>query len=370
MFLNLIAPINQLGYGVVGCNVLKAAVEAGHTVSYFPIGNPSWDSDLSFVKKCSENSKTFAADAPSIRIWHQHELAMFPGGGERIGWPIFELNKFTDVERNHLESVDRLFVCSQWAKDVIEAEKIETPVDVVPLGVDNSVFHTDNEARENRAYWTKDRTVFINVGKWEVRKGHNELLEAFNKAFTLEDNVELWMLNHNPFIGVENENWKTRYVASPMGANIKLLPRVNSQAELRTIFNTVDFGVFPAHAEGWNLEVLELMACGVPSIVTNYSGHTEFCNSTNSFLVEPNGMEKAQDGMWFHGQGEWCSFEIDALVEAMRAAHDMKQTEVRNLSGEHEVQYSGALGRRIFECFETAKKFTWENTIKRIEEVL
>jgi glycosyltransferase involved in cell wall biosynthesis len=304
----------------------------------------------------------FDAEAPSIRIWHQNDLAMFPGGGEHIGWPIFELDRFDDIERNHLESVDRLFVCSQWAKDVLKKQGMESRVDVVPLGVDGSVFYVDEDARAKRRYFTKGKTIFLNVGKWEVRKGHNELLEAFNSAFTPEDNVELWMMNQNPFIGVHNENWKTRYVASTMGPKIKLLPRVNTQAELRVLYNTVDFGVFPAHAEGWNLEPLEMMACGVPSIVTNYSGHTEFCNDSNSYLVEPNGMEKAQDGIggrWFHGQGEWCTFSVDDLVDAMQKAHADRQA---NAPSDYERLCLGSL--------ETAKKFTWANTIKTIESVL
>jgi glycosyltransferase involved in cell wall biosynthesis len=355
MHLNLVAPINQLGYGVVGCNILKSLQAAGHEVSYFPLGEPRWDGDLSFARSAMQRAKTFDAKAPSIRIWHQHDLAMFPGGGERIGWPIFELNKFTDIERGHLLGVDRLFVCSQWAKDVLEAEGIVGPIDVVPLGVDTTVFNKTEAGALHRAYWTQDRTVFINVGKWEVRKGHNELLEAFNKAFTPEDKVELWMLNHNPFIKQENEVWKTKYLASPMGGSIRILPRVNSQRELSAIFNSVDFGVFPAHAEGWNLEPLELMACGVPSIVTNYSGHTEYLNDTNSFLVEPNGMESAQDGRWFHGHGEWCTFDIDALVDAMRAAHDYKQSGSDKLTDGINA---------------TVERFTWANSIKRIEEIL
>lgn len=359
MFLNLVAPVNSLGYGVTGFNVLKSLVEAGHNVSYFPIGQPQWGSKPkdNFIEKCFNNSKTFNPDAPSIRIWHQNDLAMFPGGGERIGWPIFELNKLTMVEAHHLMSVDRLFVCSQWAKDVLLAElgKDAPPIDVVPLGVDPDVFYVDEKAQREREYWTQKKTVFINAGKWEVRKGHRELLEAFCKAFKPDDPVELWMLNENPFIGPENENWKTQYIASPMGGSIKILPRVNTQDKLRQWFNKVDFGVFPAHAEGWNLEILELMACGVPSIVTNYSGHTEFCNEANSFLVEPNGMETAQDGKWFHGQGEWCTFEVDDLVDAMLAAHDAKQ------SGKNERREA---------CLETAQRLTWTNTVRTIEEVL
>jgi hypothetical protein len=40
--------------------------------------------------------------------------------------------------------------------------------------------------------------VFLNVGKWEYRKGHDVLLEAFNKAFEPTDNVRLVMNCHNP----------------------------------------------------------------------------------------------------------------------------------------------------------------------------
>lgn len=363
MFVNLVSPINQLGYGVVGYNVLKTLMEAGHQTSYFPIGAPSWEGPAPFAETAAANSKTFNPEAPSIRIWHQNDLAMFPGGGPRIGWPIFELNKFTMLEYHHLSSVDRLFVCSQWAKDVLKEEGVADEVeriDVIPLGVDSKVFFPDKIAQGMRKYWTRDKTVFINCGKWEVRKGHDKLLEAFCKAFGPDDQVELWMLNHNPFIGLENEQWKTNYIASPMGANIKILPRLNTQAEMRKLFNTVDFGVFPARAEGWNLEPLELMACGVPSIITNYSGHTEFCNEANSLLVEPNGMEKAQDGKWFNGQGDWCTFEIDDLVEQLKNAHEMKQSKL----------YRGDYGRRAFECLKTAEKFSWKNTVEKIVEVL
>ncbi len=355
---NLVAPINQLGYGVVGYNVLKALQEAGHNVSYFPLGQPSWTGNLDNVKAAAENAKkNFNSTAPSIRIWHQNDMAMFPGKGKRIGWPIFELDTFDEQEKLHLSSVDQLFVCSEWAKQVLIDNGIKPPlgIKVIPLGVDTSVFFKDDGAMRRRAYWTKEKTVFLNIGKWEVRKGHNELLEAFNKAFSPEDKVELWMMNANPFIGKRNEEWKSKYLASPMGESIRLLPRVNSQQELAAIFNTVDFGVFPAHAEGWNLEPLELLACGVPSVVTNYSGHTQYLDASNSFLVEPTGMEAAHEAPWFHGQGNWCSFEVDDLAEAMKAARNYKQNDESHLEAGIQA---------------TVDKFTWANTIKLIEEEL
>jgi len=378
MFVNLIAPINNLGYGVTGFNVLKALHKAGHQVSLFPVNNPLQDRDLEpylkdieIIKTSLANAKLYDPTAPCVRIWHQHELDKFVGKGERIGWPIFELNKFKDQELHQLNSVDRLFVCSEWAKTICQENGVNVPIDVIPLGVDPEVFFVDSDARKNRPYWTKDTTVFLNVGKWEVRKGHNELCEAFSKAFTKDDDVKLWMMNTNDFIGPKgNETWKRKYISSELGMKVDLLPRMKTQEQMRQVFNHVDFGVFPAHAEGWNLEVIELMACGVPSIVTNYSGHTEFCNRINSFLVEPKGMEPAKDGVWFHGEGEWCTYSVDDLVDKMREAHGLKQTEVNNLKPDVEPVYSGALGRRIHECNITAKKFTWENSVKKIVEVL
>ena len=63
----------------------------------------------------------------------------------------------------------------------------------------------------------------------------------------------------------------------------------------------VDVGIFPSRAEGWNLEILELMSCGKHIITTNYSAHTEFCNKENALLVDIDELETAYDGKWFLG---------------------------------------------------------------------
>lgn len=355
MDLNFVAPINPLGYGVVGFNVLKALVMAGHRVSLFPIGRPEIDADNAnqVIGATQENAKLYNSSAPSIRLWHQFELDVFPGKGKRIGWPIFELNKFTDREKHQLSNLDAIFVCSKWAADVVKSNGITTPTFVVPLGVDGTVFSVNEAEKQKRPYWTKNTTVFINVGKWEKRKGHEELVAAFCAAFTPGDDVELWMINDNPFIGPENDVWKKKYVNSSMGAHVKFFPRFENQYQMAKLFNHVDCGVFPSHAEGWNLEALELMACGAHVILTDYSGHTEFATKENSILIPTNGLESANDGRWFDGHGEWCTFDMMELVSAMRNFHESKQ--------------KGLLGVNV-EGIKTAAAFSWENTVRQIEE--
>ena len=115
MELNLTAPINDLGYGIAGLNILKGLVRNGCKVSYWPIGQPTarTEEDANIIRNSISNSETFNVHAPSLRLWHQHDMAQHIGSGPRIGFPIFELNCFSDIEKHHLASLDKIIVCSK-----------------------------------------------------------------------------------------------------------------------------------------------------------------------------------------------------------------------------------------------------------------
>jgi glycosyltransferase involved in cell wall biosynthesis len=115
-----------------------------------------------------------------------------------------------------------------------------------------------------------------------------------------------------------------------------------------------DCGIFPARAEGWNLELLEMMSCGKTVIATNYSAHTEFCTKDNSKLIEITDLETAHDNPYFNGQGKWAHFgepQMKQLCEHMREAYEQKQ--VINLEG-----------------IKTAKAFSWANSATRLMDVV
>ncbi len=359
MDVNLNAPINQLGYGIASCNILKALIREGNDVALWPVGRIETSArDANTIKECLDRTYTYNCKAPSIRIYHQNDLALRAGRGKAIGFPIFELDRFTDIELNHLRSVDELFVCSTWAKGIINQYPDMPPTHVIPLGVDGSIFHPDATPAtfENP---TSD-TIFINIGKWEVRKGHHILCEAFSKAFTPNDNVQLFLNTCNPFnTPEESQRWVDSYKTSPMGERINIIEhRLDNQWHVAGLMMIADCGVFPALAEGWNLEVLEMMACGKHVITTNYSGNTEFCNTKNSLLIPVDTMEDAYDGKWFSGQGQWAAYgtkQMEMLIGYMQGIHKLKQ--------------EGALGKNT-EGIKTAERFTWNNSAKHIIRAL
>lgn len=335
------APINTLGYGYTGYYLTKELSKLTN-ISLYPIGtiDPSLTGLESFLynKVCNNE--------PEVKIWHQHELITWIGKGKRFGFPIFELTHFTKQEVFSLNHCDHIIVPSHWAKRVI-ADHVSVPTSVVPLGVNGLIFNNLNNIN-------REPTVFFNCGKWEKRKGHDILIECFGRAFSTKDNVELWLMCDNPFLQDGGAQWKNLCNNSPLADKIRIIPRQKTQKNVYDIIRQVDCGVFPARAEGWNLELLEVMACGKPVITTNYSAHTEFCHKNNSHLIDIDSLELAQDGIWFHGQGLWAEIkekQKDQLINYMKQIHNSKKS-------------SGLLTNDNGVI--TAREYTWENSAKKL----
>ncbi len=330
MKINLTAPLNQLGYGAVSLNILKSLVACGHEVSLWPIGQIDAEPhNHEVLRACLKNAQLYDSAAPSLRIFHQFDLAQHVGHGVHVGFPIFELNKFTDVEKHHLLTQDKIFVASTWAKDVLIANQIPNDaITVAPFAVDTEVFKPSSDSSPREV-----PTIFLTVGKWEVRKSHYEILDAFNKAFTQDDDVQLWACCQNPAVPqgrgeAYNREWNTLYQSSNLSNKVRLLPRLATSAEVAEIMARADCGVFPARAEGWNMELAEMLAAGKQCIATSYAGHSEYANSENCLLVQIDKLESAFDGVYFHGQGEWAAIEdrqIEQIVSHMRSVHAAKR---------------------------------------------
>ena len=353
---NFSAPITDAtSYGLVALNIIR------HSNCYvFPI-NGSYNISVHYeyrdeiVNKITilENmlSGDFNPNLPSVRLFHQFSLAESIGRGKRIGWPIFELDTFTKKEVAHLNSCDELIVCSQWAVDILNKNNIKPPSRIVPLGVDASIFNEGNRELIDKEKITRPY-IFFSCGKYEVRKGQDLLVEAFNKAFEKHDNVQLWISMHNRFMTNNDlQSIKNSFLESKLGSKIKFAGPFSNQTRLAECMRFTDCGVFPSSAEGWGLETLEMMACNKPVIVSNCTAHTEYCTNQNSFLVDIDGYVSAYDGKWFFNQGKWASLNIDSLISKMRYVYNnnVKSNE-RGL--------------------ETARRLSWENSSNLLERLL
>ena len=346
MNISISAPINNTGYGVASFNIIKALSKNNH-ISYFPISNANVNNqeEHDLVVSLMKQANDFDINAPFLKIWHQFDLLNHIGKGKYYAFPFFELDTFNSLEKKHMSIPDTLLVSSHWAKQVIANNNITTPVEVVPLGVDASIFNESLYKRENT-----DKYTFLNLGKWEIRKGHDILVSLFKQAFPNEKDVQLILLASSTTNSYSSQDeikqWKKLYEAE----NIRIVDGVPTHYDVANLMAQSDCGIFPSRAEGWNLELLEMMAMNKPIIATNYSSHTEFCNNDNSYLVNITETEQAYDGKAFVGQGNWGKIsqdQKDQLIEHMRYVY--KNRINTNPNG-----------------INTAKKLSWENTASKI----
>jgi glycosyltransferase involved in cell wall biosynthesis len=341
---SFIAPYCRTGYGVVGAHLLREFTQLGVPVAYFPLGHV----DRSIVKNdqlgaAMDRQGQFDDAAPSVRLSQQFDLALHVGRGPRIGFPIFELDRFNASERHHLERQDRLIVTCEWARTVLLENGIwRTPIDIVPLGVDRAVFneHVAPAAKRGRD------TVFMSVGKLEARKGQRELLRAFEAAFSPKDTVQLVLICHNAFVDAARlDDMLAPFKRSPMASRITLITKpLPHQKDLAAAMAIADCAVFPARAEGWNLEALEMLAMGKRVIASACTAHTAFLTADNAKLVAIDALEESVPGEHYGRWAAWGAAQHEQLVQHLRDVHGERQR------GELALNQAGV---------ETSKQFSW-----------
>lgn len=350
--LNLMCAMSQTGYGITSFNIYKSLKKLDTDITLFPISNIQLDDNTQspLIIEDINKQNSFNNNNPCFKIWHQFDLATRIGNGLFSALTFFETDTLKPVEIHMINNLDFIFVASEWAKKILLDNGVKIPIYVSRLGIDPEIFNNQvNETVKKE----RDKYIFLNIGKWEIRKGHDVLVEIFNDAFTEKDNVELWMVNHNPFLSEQETNsWINLYQSSKLKDKIKILPRVPTHKQLAQLIALSDCGVFPARAEGWNNEVPEFFALNKPVILTNYSAHTEYANKNNSFLIDIDKLVPAIDDKFFDGYGKWADFaenQYDQCVSHMRYVYN---NNIRtNEAG-----------------LETAKSLTWDNTALSIHK--
>jgi glycosyltransferase involved in cell wall biosynthesis len=328
--MNLFTAIDKYtGYGITGYNTFNSLFDIDPELTLFCVSHPNiednWDSQK--LKISIDRQNNFNRKAPCYKVWQQHDLFTRTVGDSKYGaLSFFEIDKVLPKEKAGYSLLDTIFVPSSWAKDILINNGIKNEIVVCPQGVDTNIFNNTNTPTDKPNTYT-----FVNIGKWELRKGHDILVEIFNNAFDENDDVELWMINHNPFLNADQHKWWEKfYKNTKLGNKIRTFPRLPTQQDLAKVLSYTDCGVFPSRAEGWNNEAIEMLAMDKPIIITNYSAHTQYCNKDNAYLIDIKETEPADDNIWFHGDGNWASIGLPQINQASEYMRYVYTNNIRN----------------------------------------
>src|SRR3989337_1148713 len=94
MDINIAAPVNSLGYGVVGLNIVVALERLGHAAALWPIGDiEAPEEHHALLGRALGRREFYNPRAPSVRLSYIKDLAHHIAKGLHCGLPIFELNR-------------------------------------------------------------------------------------------------------------------------------------------------------------------------------------------------------------------------------------------------------------------------------------
>lgn len=352
MNINIICPVNPMGYGVTGYNVLRFAAECGHDITWFPIGGTQMnkfqqDRMEGLLDKIIYRVKQYDPDAPCYRMFHEFDAVMFPAGtGKKMTQVVFELDRINPHDAEMLNSLDAVAVTSEWAKWVLSACEVAVPIHIVPHAVDMGIFGPKAPRtvpiNENHPF------TFLCVGKWEKRKAQEEVVEAFRQEFKTDEPVKLKLMCDNMFLGPQMAFIKSGH---EVPGRIQFIPWAGDQHGVAYEMHQADCGVFASRAEGWNLPLLEMMACNRPVIAPTHTGHTGFLSAETHYNLEYGDLVTAEDGIFFHGEGRWHEIEVEPIRKVMRQAFE-----------------TGRVGNPAGQVM--AESFNWHRTVRAIEEAL
>jgi autotransporter strand-loop-strand O-heptosyltransferase len=194
----------------------------------------------------------------------------------KIAYNVWESTLQPEEFFNRLKEYDELWVPSKWQRDCSIIQGYDPDkIKVVPEGVDINTFYPEETTHE----LTSDgRFKFFLAGRWDYRKSTKEIIETFLNTFTNDEPVDLIVSIDNMW-GKDMDGFET---TEERLAHYNLTdPRIKvihfpSREDYIKILKSCNVFLSCARSEGWNLPLIEAMACGIPSIYSNCSGQLEF----------------------------------------------------------------------------------------------
>ena len=178
----------------------------------------------------------------------------------------------SDVETELLRSADLIIASSPHEKSAMVGlyDALEDHIQVVPCGVDLSLFKPldVNEARETLGL--NGEKVIVYVGRIEPIKGLDLLLRS---AAIMEAREHLKVLIIGGDSNHEGELKRLRGLAEQLGIEDMLeFVGIVDQRQLPLYYNAADVCVVPSHYESFGLVALEALACGTPVVACRVGG--------------------------------------------------------------------------------------------------
>lgn len=298
----------------------------------------------------SSPEKEFDTDINIILNETNHHLYYEEYNGPKIAYNVWESTLQPTDFFNKLKEFDELWVPSKWQKECTIAQGYpEDKIKVVPEGVDVHTFYPDKVDLLDE--YKDGRFKFLLFGRWDYRKSTKEIIQTFLKTFSEDEPVDLVVSIDNMW-GDRMDGYKTTEERLEgyglLDPRIKIVHFPKREDYIKFI-KTGHIFLSCARSEGWNLPLIEAMACGTPSIYSNCCAQLEFAKD-KGLPVNIVGLKKADANDYARFKmsdlpGDYYEPDFSHLSEVMRYSYE---------------NYEKVKEKAVIESEDIRKNFSWE----------
>jgi glycosyltransferase involved in cell wall biosynthesis len=296
------------GFPLFTINYVMWKARLNHSIAFYASIESLIEVLSKSIPKCDINIATFSFTAFAV---HR----------SRKGFPLYYMQHYEPlffgdhyfvrkIQESYYLPMKKI-VNSVWLKKVL-GRKTGLDIPVVPVGVDTNVFYPRNVQRPK-----KKRILCLSHDSWI--KGFSYAVDAMRIVQQQLNNVEFVTFGPTP--------------PRHLGIQYEYLRNMDDN-DLAKLYSSSDMLICPSLYESPGLPPLEAMACGTPIVVTKYVGNDYVVNMENALVTPPK--------------------DSKAMANAIM-----------------ELLYDQSLAQKLRKRgLETARKFTWNRTVEKFEQVL
>jgi glycosyltransferase involved in cell wall biosynthesis len=190
----------------------------------------------------------------------------------KVIYSMFESTTIPSGWVKHLKKADKVFVPSKFCQKSFATRGIESTV--VPLGYNDEVYKYIERSKH-------EEFTFLHYNAFNMRKGFDLVFKAFTEEFKVEEPVKLVLKtisNKSPFPILKSEY-----------PNIEVQRGEYTHAQMHDLLESADAFLFPSRGEGFGLTPLEALATGLPVLIPNSSGMSEYFDKEYFYEVKVEG---------------------------------------------------------------------------------